>query len=135
MRARRPTDKRFERMEKKHDEFVARTDRKHEELVASVNNIAVSHGTMTGQLKTLVELAGASAVEREKRAAADAAAEAAESAAADAAASAATKERERVELAAAAERERKRKYIVPIITALGVIIVGVVVAILGSMGK
>ena len=90
-RARRPTDQRLERLEDKHDD-----------LVVIVTRIEVSHGEMTGKLDTLVDLAGAAAVEREKRAELE-----------------------------AAERERARKHIVPIIKAIGVALALIVAALIG----
>ncbi len=92
MRARRPT----------HDR-IARTEKKGDELTAAFTGLSVTTAAMGGKLDTLVELAGAAAAERERRAAAD-----------------------------AVERESKRKYIVPIITAIGVIIMGIFAAWMAS---
>jgi hypothetical protein len=94
LRARRPTDQRLERLEDKHDG-----------LVVIVTRIEVSHGEMTGKLDTLVDLAGAAAVEREKRAELE-----------------------------AAERERARKHIVPIIKAIGIALALIAAALLGRHG-
>jgi hypothetical protein len=106
LRARRPTAKRLERLEEKHDSLV--------ETVTRVEvSLAKSHGELSGKLDTLVELAGKSAVERERRAAAEA------------------QERERKDHAEAKERERKRKHIVPIIKALGVAIALIAAALIG----
>ena len=91
LRARRPTDQRIERLEEKHDD-----------LLVVVTRIEVSHGEMTGKLDTLVSLAGAAAVEREKRAELD-----------------------------AQERERARTHIVPIIKAVGIALALIAAALIG----
>jgi hypothetical protein len=116
-RSKRPTAIRLERLETKHDSLVATVTRVE---VAQ----AKSHGELTGKLDTLVELAGASAAEREKRAAADAVQRAREDEAADA-----------QRKAEAKEREQKRKHIVPIIKAIGIALALIAAAIIGHGAK
>lgn len=65
LRARRPTAKRLERLEVKHDE-LSKTVTRVELAVTS------SHGELTGKLDTLVAHAAAATVERERRSAEDA---------------------------------------------------------------